>query len=198
MVPRKLLVLAVLVLPAKIQAVEVVGVRGSAARFTTTMEATHNKQTVQLVLTGTAVRQKYFLNVYALASYVQQGASVHTAEELAACDAVKRLVLVLERPLEGKTLAEALRAGVRLNHAEPAFAAELDRLSRLLTESETFKRGDYLYLTYLPGVGLHCSLAGKGEHLIENPAFAQAVWAIYLGKNNIGETIKKGLVSRLK
>jgi hypothetical protein len=41
-------------------------------------------------------------------------------------------------------------------------------------------------------------VVNKGEFTIDNPAFSQAVWDIYLGKNNIGEGIKKGLTSRLK
>jgi hypothetical protein len=61
-----------------------------------------------------------------------------------------------------------------------------------------FKKGDHIYLTHRPGVGLHCNVINKGEFTIENAEFSRAVWDIYLGKNNVGEGIKKGLTSRLK
>ena len=40
-------------------------------------------------------------------------------------------------------------------------------------------------------------MAGAPELLVDSPAFARAVWEIYLGRNNLGEPIKAALVSRL-
>jgi hypothetical protein len=79
----------------------------------------------------------------------------------------------------------------------PEFDAEVDRLTQKMREM-SFNKGDHVYLTHLRGVGFHCNVVNKGEFTIDNPAFSQAVWEIYLGKNNIGEGIKKGLTSRLK
>ena len=50
-----------------------------------------------MVLTGAALRQKFYFNVYAVASYVQEGAKPRTPEELAAVNCPKRLELVMER-----------------------------------------------------------------------------------------------------
>src|SRR5262249_38425646 len=119
-----------------------------------------------------------------------------SAEELAAADCPKRLHLVMERTVEGKDLAEAFRSAIRLNYPEPAFAEEVQTLVQLL-RGDSARKGDHIYLTHVPGVGLHCSRSGKAEFLIKNPRFARAVWDIYLGKNNVGEAVKKGLVSRL-
>jgi hypothetical protein len=102
----------------------------------------------------------------------------------------------MERAVDGKDLAEAFRAAVRLNYPDPAFAREITTLAQFL-RSTAAQKGDHILLTQVPGVGLHCSLAGKADFLIKNPAFSRAVWDIYLGKNNLGEGIKKGLVSRL-
>ena len=64
-------------------------------------------------------------------------------------------------------------------------------------QPETVAKGDHIYLSHVPGVGLHCRIIGKAEFVIKNPQFSRAVWDIYLGKNNLNEAIKKGLVSRL-
>jgi hypothetical protein len=177
-------------------AVELVAVPGSGTRFTTTMEAAAGEKPVKLVLTGVAVRQKLFLNVYAIASYLQEGVRVRTAEELAAADGLKRLHLVMERDVDGKDLAQALQAGIRLNYPEPTFGPEVHTLVQTL-QGDKVKKGDHIFLTHVPGVGLHCSVAGKGGVWIQNPQFSRAVWDIYLGRNHLGDAIKKGLVSRL-
>jgi hypothetical protein len=151
---------------------------------------------VKMVLTGTALRRKLTFSVYAIGSYVQQGAKVKSAEELAAADCPKRLHLVMERTVEGKSLAEAFRAAIRLNYPAPAFDAEINTLAKLL-RSDSAPKGSHILLTHIPGVGLHCSRSEKAEFLIKNPHFSRAVWDIYLGKKNVGEDVKKGLVSRL-
>ena len=173
-----------------------VGVPGSSTRFATTAQTTIDGKPARMVLTGAALRQKFYFNVYAVASYVQEGAKPRTPEELAAVDCPKRLELVMERTVNGKEMAEAFRAAIRLNYPEPALGAEVGDLVRFLQGQEA-RQGDHIVLTYVPGVGLRCDLAGRAEVVIQGAQFLRAVWDIYLGKNNLGEEIKKGLASRL-
>lgn len=175
---------------------ELVGVPGSYTQYPADVDASVGGKAVKLSLTGTAMRSKFILNVYAIGSYVQAGSGVKTAEDVIAADTVKRLHLVMERTVEGKDLAEAFRSAVRMNHPEPVFKDEVGTLVSFM-RSTSVRKGEHIHLTHVPGVGLHCSVAGKADFLIKNVKFAQAVWEIYLGKNNLGEHIKKGLVSRL-
>jgi len=175
---------------------EMVTVPGSSTQYPTKIECNVAARPVKMVLTGAALRTNYLVNVYTIGSYVQEGVTVRSAEELAALDRPKQLHLILERNIDGKALADAFRAAIRLNYPEPAFADELHTLAQLL-RSDSARKGDSIYLTHVPGVGLHCNRAGKVEYLIKSPNFARAVWDIYLGKKNLGESIKKGLVSRL-
>jgi hypothetical protein len=79
-----------------------------------------------------------------------------------------------------------------------AFAVGLSILAlRQFMRGQEARKGDHIVLTYVPGVGLRCELAGRAEVLIKGGQFHRAVWDIYLGKNNLGEEIKKGLASRL-
>src|SRR5207237_865314 len=127
---------------------------------------------------------------------VQEGAAVHSAEDLASADVPKQLHLVMERDVDGKTMASAFREAVRLNYAAPTFTPELDTLARVLEESSV-KKGDHVWLSHVPGLGLHVRLPGKREVVIANSAFSKAIWEIYVGRNNVGESIKQGLTSRL-
>jgi hypothetical protein len=172
---------------------EMVDVPGSHTQYPTPVETRIGDQPVTLVLTGTALRKKYFFNVYAIGSYIQAGVSVQTAEELAALDVPKQLRLVMERDVESKDMAEAFRAAIRLNYPEPAFANELATLTQAL-QGLTFKKGDHVRLSHVPKIGLRIDFSGQGSFQIANVAFARAVWEIYLGKNNIDEQIKRRLV----
>jgi hypothetical protein len=176
-------------------AAEMVGVDGSSARFPAAMEVQVAGQPVRLSITGAALRKKAFISVYAIASYLQDGVTAKTPEQLAAANGVKALVLVMERDVAGKDMADAIRAGIRLNHPADAFGPELARMGQLL-QSMRLEKGNRVTLTAAPGAGLRCQVAGKADTMIGDPAFSRAVWDIYLGRNNLGDAIKSGLVSR--
>jgi hypothetical protein len=150
---------------------------------------------VTLTATGAGVRERFLLTIYAVASYVQEGAELKSAEDLAAADCPKCLHLVMVRTVGGKDMADAFRASIRANYPAPALHKELERLGRLI-EKQTAKKGDHIWLTHIPGVGLECDFGGQ-VFTIKNPEFARAVWDIWLGPKNLGEGLKKSLVNRL-
>ncbi len=172
------------------------GVTVGSASYPATASATVGGKPVSLVLTGAAMRQKLVFSVYAVGSYVQAGAAVRSAEELAAADVAKQLQLVMQRDVAGRDMAEAFRSAIRANHPEPAFDAEVEALVRMLRDG-TARKGDRIVLTHAPGVGLEIAISGKEGFVIKHPDFGKAVWDIYLGAYNVGDAVKKGLVSRL-
>jgi hypothetical protein len=173
------------------------GDRGSGdPRFATTIVSRIGGKDVKLVLTGTAMRTKYMLNVYAIGSYVQEGAKVRDAEGLVRLAAAKRLHLIFERDVEGATMAQSFRESIGMNHRAPAFAPQLAKLEQYFLANPV-KRGDQIWLTSIPGVGLGCQLIGKPGLIIEDVGFAQAAWEVYLGRKNLGVAIQSGLTSRL-
>jgi hypothetical protein len=177
-------------------AADLVSVPGSSTSYPSTSEVTVGGKTVKLALTGTAMRTKLVVNVYAIGSFVQDGVKVQTAEDLATVDCPKRLHLVMERIVDGKDIAEAFSSAIHMNYREPAFNDEIQMLRQSL-QNITVQKGDQIQLTHVPGVGLECNLAGKTNVTIKNPRFSQAVWEIYLGKHNLGDNIKRGQTSRL-
>jgi hypothetical protein len=192
---RILALVLILSLGGAARAAELVGVPGSRTQYTSTMDWVAAGKPVRLVLTGTALRQKAIFNVYSIGSYVLEGSAVRSPEELAAADCPKQLHLVMERTVEGKDMAEAFRAAIRMNYPGPAFGDEVGMLFEKL-QGETAVKGDHIYITHLPGVGLQVKMGGRVEFVIRNPEFSRAIWDIYLGQNNLGENIKRGLVSR--
>lgn len=197
MVLHRMLVVAVFVGSVSTVSADDVEVRGSGNSYKAAIETKVADKPVKMVLTGTALRKRAFFSVYTIGSYVEAGAAVNTPEELAAKDCPKQLHLIMERDVGGRDMADAFVSAIRQNYPEPKFAAELKTLSDFM-QAQTVKKGDHVWLTHVPKVGLHCNLVGKTDVQIKDVAFSQAVWEIYLGKKNIGDAIKKGLVSRLE
>jgi hypothetical protein len=176
---------------------ETVPVRESAVRFPVRDEITVGYKPIHLVLTGTALRKGHGLGLYAIGSYVEEGARARTAEQLVNVDAIKQMHVVLEVPLDGRTMFDGIRTGIRLNHPADAFPTELGQLERAL-RGHDMPRGQHVLLTFLPKTGLRCQALGKTEATINNPAFGKAIWENFLGRNSVSEAVKTGLVSRLQ
>lgn len=164
--------------------------------FNAEIDRAIGERTVTMALTGSAVRKKLFFQVYAIGSYVEKGASIRSAEQLAAADVPKQLHLIMLRNVSGPDMAEAFEAITRKNYPAPMFAEEIKAFSNLL-RARTASTGDHFFLTHIPKVGLEVKHLGKEAVVIRNPQFSQAVWDNYLGKTNVGEDVKRGLISKL-
>jgi hypothetical protein len=193
---RLLCVAAVAVLTSTLALGESVGVDGSSTEYETKVEAKVAGKTVKLDLTGAGLRKRVVFKVYTIASYVEAGAGVRSAEDLAAADCPKQLHLVMERDVDGKELAEAVEKAIRKGRGDDAFPDELKALAETM-KALSLKKGDHVYLTNIPKKGLECDVVGKKQVVIENSDFSKAIWEIYLGKKNIDDDLKKALVSRL-
>lgn len=177
---------------------EQVAVDGSEIKFDSAITVEVGDQQVDMVVTGTALREKFFVNVYAIASYVQKGSEIKNAEALAQADVPKRLHLILERDLAGEKMAEAVNESITANYSPAEFEAELKTLLDFI-KADAIAKGDHVRLTHIPGKGLDCEILGKNSRAIriENMKLSRAVWDIYFGKRNIGVAIKRNLASRL-
>jgi hypothetical protein len=175
---------------------ETAPVRESQVRFPVRDQITVGYKSVRLVLTGTAVRKGHGLPLYAIGSYLEEGARAKTAEQLAAADAVKMMHVVLEVPLDGRLMFDGIRTGIRLNHSANEFTSQLGELERAL-RGHDLPRGQHIFLTYLPKIGLRCQAVGKAEATIAGPAFGKAIWENFLGRKSVSDEVKAGLTSRL-
>lgn len=182
---------------APVERVEFAGVPGSDVKYPTRIESTIGGKQVKLALTGTALRKKVIVNVYTVGSYADETVAVASADELCTKDCAKQLHLVMETSVTGKQMSEAFSDAIRQNYAKPKFDTEIGALGEKLLALKLAK-GDQVWMTATPGQGFRIDVVGKLTASIDNPAFAKAMWEVYLGKKNIGDQIKAGLASRLK
>ena len=192
---RYLIVVAALLAGRAAIAQETVGVSGSDVKYPTARQIKVGDKPVKLKLTGAGMRKKVIFNVYTVACYIQDDFTGKSAEDLASCDTFKQLHLVLQRSVSGEDMAKAFREAIRANHGDD-FADELDKLTALIKAYDV-EKGDQVWISYYPGYGLNVNLVGKRAEFIKGTKFGKAVWDIYLGPKNVGENVKKALVSRL-
>lgn len=177
-------------------AADPVPVKGTSTAYAPTVEVTVKEKAVRLNLTGVGVRTKVGFNVYTVASYVQEGAAVRTAEDVVKADAVRLLHLVMQRTVEPAEFVGALKTAVARTYPADKFAAEFARVVKAVGDNAA-EKGDHVTLLAVPGEGLRIRLGKKVDVTVENAAFARALWEVYLGPNPLNEGIKAGLVGRL-
>lgn len=176
-------------------AADKVGVSGSDVQYPTEATATVGNKKFPQKLTGTAMRKRAFFNVYTIGSYVSTDFKGTTADELASADVCKQLHLVVQRNVGGDDMANAFRTAIRANYPD-GYETELKKLCDMISAQDVAKN-ENVWITHIPGYGLHVTLVGKKSEYIPGVKFAKAVWEIYLGPKNVGEAVKKALVSRL-
>jgi hypothetical protein len=173
-----------------------VGVDGSRTKYPTSIQVTIADKPVTLSLTGASQRKKAWFKVYTIGSYIDPAAGVTSAAQLAQKDCAKKMHLVMERNVDGKTMGEAFNEGIELNYPGSKFADEKRQLLEFM-KGKDLRTGDQVWLTHIPGAGFLCELPGNQQVMIKSVPFAVAIWEIYLGEKNIGDAIKAALTSRL-
>jgi hypothetical protein len=173
-----------------------VPVKGSSAKYPSAVEVTVGDKAAILKLTGVGLRSKIGISVYAVGSYLQDGVAARTPEELAKADAARMLHLVMERTVEPADFIEAFKSAVGKTYPADKFADEFAQLTKAVGNTAA-KKGDHVILLSAPGAGVRIQIVGKVDVTVKNPAFAQALWEVYLGPKPIDEGLKKGLAGRL-
>lgn len=189
---------AALLAPAIVQgAEERISVSGCKVTYPVSIKKNVGANPLKMRITGVALRKKAVFNVYAIASYVQDGCKAKSAEELAAdTESGKILHLVMERDVAGRDMMDSIKAAIKANYPDEPFEREYKMLEEYL-EVNPPKKTCHVWLTSIPGVGLSMHVTGRPNLVIDNVKFSRAIWDIYLGRENLGDHIKQGLVSRL-
>ncbi len=172
-----------------------VKVEGSDRKVPDALSLDVNGTPTPLRLTGTGLREKAWVNVYIIASYLADGVVASSAASLAAADAPKVLLLVLERDVDGDTMGAALRESIEAN-AGQKFAADVKQLEAFFTKHPV-KTGMSITFTAIPGQGVVCEIGNGAKLSVATAGFQKAVWDIWLGSKPAQDSIKKTLVKRL-
>jgi hypothetical protein len=150
------------------------------------------EEKVALRATGTGLRKKAWIKVYAACFYV--GADVELGEDpyptLIEGDFAKAISMHFLRGVGAKKIAGAFQDGIRKTLPEGHDDA-VATFTGLF--GEDLDKGDLLALHYLPGKGLTAYQNGKALGGIQDPEVIAAIWATWFGEEPISGDLKEGL-----
>lgn len=153
-----------------------------------------------LQATGVATRKKFFVKVYSIASYLQNGGesqSTDKFQKIMLDDNAKQLTMKWVH--EGS--ADKVQDGYRESFKNAVSGSQYDQLQNEIGKFVGFfnkdvQKGDEHILRWLPGGYVEVIINGKQAGNITNPEFAKALWNIWFGSRSVVD--RNNLVSLMK
>lgn len=186
--------------PAAAAPIATVTDKGSGATFPAEVNFEQNGKKYHLALTGTATRKKFFVKVYGVASYLQDGGAPAAGDKYSEFfnDAKAKQLTI-------KWVHEAPADKVRDQYVE-SFKTNVspEDLNRLQPEINTWlsffnrdiQKGDEQVIRWIPGGIIEFSVNGQKVGSINNEAFARGLWSLWFGPNTSFD--KAALVSQMR
>lgn len=145
-----------------------------------------------LVLNGMALRKKIIFKVYVAGLYLPQKES--NAEKILQADGERRCVMHWLRSVGTGKITDAWYEGLEAN--TPDYSPELKKqFDTMCGWMEEMKDGELIVFTYIPGKGTEVNVKNKVKGTIEGKAFADALFACWIGpKPGPGEGFKEDLL----
>jgi hypothetical protein len=160
----------------------------------------HDGKQYQLQATGVATRKKFFVKVYAVASYLEKASDNPSGDKFQPFlrdGKAKQLTM--------KWVHEASVGKVQEGYHESFKKALNDQqLNQLQSQIDTFVRffnqdvqkGDEHVIRSVPGGYVEVLINGNKVGSVSNPDFANALWSIWFGSNSVVD--RNNLVSLMK
>jgi hypothetical protein len=143
-----------------------------------------------LKLNGMGLRKKFIINVYVAGLYVEHPNK--DASAILGTDETRRVDMVMLRDLDAATIVEAIRTGFDKN-AKAQLPGLQERLDAFCKIVPNVKKGQTLTISYVPGKGTSIAGAG-GATMITGKDFADALFSVWIGKEPVDDTLKKGML----
>lgn len=147
----------------------------------------------ELKLNGAGLRKKFIFDVYIAALYVENTSK--DPAQIITSDQPKRVVMTMLRDLDKKSIVDAVVSGFESN-AGPNMPKLKERLDKFAASIPDVKKGDQLTITYLPEQGTTVTSKSGKEAKVEGKDFADAMFAVWLGKEPVQESLKNGMLGK--
>lgn len=155
-------------------------------------------KSLPLSLTGTTVRKKIIVKVYAVAHYMQDPPTGKEADLYAAVLAdgkAKQLTMEFVREVGKDQIRGAYRDGFEENASKDEMKTIAPLIDQFLGNFTTdVKENDVFIIRWLPGGIIQAQVQGVEKQAITNGTFARVLWSIWFGEDSIVD--REDLVSR--
>lgn len=150
----------------------------------------------QLKLNGAGIRSKFFFKIYIGALYVSQPVLSTTEQVLADPKAKRMLMHFLYDEVSKEKLNAGWQDGFEYNLDEKDFATLKARLETFKSYFQTVKKGDVIFLDYIPGHGTKVTINAEEKGSITGNDFHQALMKVWLGEEPADWGLKDALLGQ--
>jgi hypothetical protein len=167
--------------------------------FPTTITVPHDGKDLTLALTGTTVRKKLIIKVYAIAHYMQDLPKGNEKSLYAAVltdGKAKQLTMEFVRDVSKEQIRDAYKDGFEENASkdeQKVIAPLVEQFLGYFTGD--VKENDRFILRWLPGGVVQAQVQGTDKPAIANAVFAKVLWTIWFGEDSIVD--REDLVERM-
>lgn len=143
---------------------------------------------------GAGLREKYFIDLYVSALYLQEQSS--DANKIIGADEEMciRIKLVSNKVTRDK-FVETVKEGFKNSSAGSASDTEINSFMEFFNQE--FKSGDDIILIYKPGVGVEVYMNSSKLGTQKGLEFKKALWAIWLGSNPADAGLKNAMLGKV-
>jgi hypothetical protein len=164
----------------------------SGVRFTDTATVAGK----ELKLNGLGMRTKFFIKVYAAGLYLTEKSTSPAA--IQKMEGPRRVQLVMMRELSSDDFGKAFMDGLNANSTDQersALMSQTMQMGKVFAMVPGLKKGDVLFLDWIPGTGTVTSLNGrKIGDTIPDVAFYNALLRIWIGDKPADPNLKPSLL----
>lgn len=156
------------------------------------MPNTVTVEKTKLVLNGMALRKKMIFKVYVAGLYLPE--KEKDADKILKADKMRRNLMHFMRNVGKKKLNGGWMDGLKANtpNHSPELKKQFEKLCDLM---ENVKKGEQIAFTYIPGKGTKVTVKKSFKGIIEGKAFADALFACWIGpKPGPGQGFKEDLL----
>lgn len=159
----------------------------------------HDGKHYDLQATGVSTRKKFFVKVYSVASYLQQGneSDGDKFQQIMQDNTAKQLTMKWAH----EASAEKIQNGYRESFKNVISESEAGPLQNDMNTYINFfnqnaQKGDEHVLRWLPGGYVEVIINGQKAGSLTNPEFAKALWSLWFGSKSVVD--RNSLVSLMK
>ena len=169
------------------------------AAFRDSLYIDYNNQQRALRQTGQTVRRQYFMQIYAMAHYLEDapldpGESVYAA--IVESTGIKQITMVFLRNLSGSQIRGSLSSSLRSNAGRDHYAVLQPDIDRFMSAiDDDVQGGDEFVLRWYPDGTMDSIYQGSTISSIRNAELAKSMWAIWFGEKSVVD--RAALVDRL-
>jgi hypothetical protein len=148
-----------------------------------------------LILNGAGIRKKFLVKAYVGSLYLT--AKTHSAEAVLADSGAKRMSYVMLRDVSGKQVLDRINEAIVANNTVEemkALEARFYMFEKVFLAIREIKKGDIIYMDYIPGTGTRVSVNGAVMGRIEGSDFYRSLLKTWVGNKPIQASLKKNVL----